>query len=187
VRRAAIATAALCALLLTACGDTLQVKPIPHNVLEGLVVNPYPVYWLGATFHRLAITAAERDTSGSIVIQYGDCLEGGQGTCVPPLRIVTSADNGFVPGGSAPSSVHTIRGIRVLVAQRSHAFIFATGPVVVSIFSASPSLARAAALAAVPINEPGIQGAPLPAPLADSGYGSRPLPSQEPQPLHPVR
>ena len=35
-------------------------------------------------------------------VQYGDCLQGGQGTCVPPLRIVTSPDNSFLPGGSAP-------------------------------------------------------------------------------------
>ena len=40
----------LFAVTLTACGDTLQDQPIPHNTLESLLVAPYPVYWLGGSF-----------------------------------------------------------------------------------------------------------------------------------------
>lgn len=177
----------MCALALGACGDPLQVKPIPHNVLEGLIVSRYPVYWLGGTFHRLPVTGVERDTSGAISIQYGNCLEGGQGTCVPPLRIVTSADNSFAPGAGASHRNVLIRGVAARSAQDGRTIILATGPVVVDIYCYSPSLARAAARAMVPINEPSDPGGPLPAPRPDTGYGSTPLASQEPQPLHPVR
>jgi hypothetical protein len=187
VRAAAIITALACAAGLTACGDTLQEKPIPHNVLEGLVVKPFPVYWLGGTFHGLSITAAEQDSSGAVTIQYGNCLEGGQGTCVPPLKIITSADNSFVPGGEAARRATQIRGVPATITERSRGIILDTGPVVMSIHAASAGLARAAARAAVPINRPLSPGAPLPAPQPDTGYGSTPLPSQEPQPLHPVR
>jgi hypothetical protein len=187
VRRAAIPTGLLCALAFAACGDPLQVKPIPHNTLEGLIVNPYPVYWLGGTFHGLAITGVERDSSGAISIQYGTCLEGGQGTCVPPLRVVTSADNSFLPGDGAAHRSAVIRGVTATIAQRARTIILGTGPVVVTIYSNSPTLTRAAARAMVPINQPGAPGLALPAPLPDTGYGSTPLPSQEPQPLHPVR
>src|SRR5580700_7882378 len=98
----AVLACMLCALGLGACGNTLQDQPIPHNSLESLLLAPYPVYWLGGSFHGLAITEASRDPSGAFTVQYGDCLEGGQSTCVPPLKVVTSPDNSFVPGeGSA--------------------------------------------------------------------------------------
>ena len=94
MRAASIIASLICAAALGACGDTLQERPIPHNVLEGLVVTPFPVYWLGGTFHGLSITAAERDSSGGVTVQYGNCLEGGQGTCVPPLSAEVMTCNG---------------------------------------------------------------------------------------------
>jgi hypothetical protein len=187
VRAAAIIASVLCATALSACGDTLQEHPIPHNVLEGLVVSPFPVYWLGGTFHGLSITGAERDSSGGVTIQYGNCLEGGQGTCVPPLKVITSADNGFVPVGETAHRDTQIRGVPATIAQRSRTIILTTGPVVLSIHAVDAGLARAAARAAVPINQPLSVDGPLPAPQPDTGYGSTPLPSQEPQPLNPVR
>ena len=93
---------ALCAGAAGACGNTVQDQPIPHNTLETLLLAPYPVYWLGRSFRGIAITEAARDPSGAFNVQYGDCQQGGQGTCVPPLRVVTSPDNSFVPGASAP-------------------------------------------------------------------------------------
>ncbi len=46
-------------------------------------------------------------------------MQGGQGYCVPPLRIVTSPDNSFLPGGSLPRAARgdPRRATRVL-AQR---------------------------------------------------------------------
>jgi hypothetical protein len=186
VRLLSAPLALLCALALTAC-DTIQDQPIGHNTLETLLVSPFPVYWLGGTFHGLSITEAAHDSSGAYSIQYGDCLQGGQGTCVSPLKVVTSADNSFVPGGGAAMHHVVIRGVPALVAQHGQTVLIPTGPVVVGIYADSASLARTAARAIVPVNQPGTPGAPLPPALPDTGYGTQPLPSQEPQPLHPVR
>ncbi len=87
-----------CALALGACGDTLQDHPIPHNTLESLIVAPYPVYWLGGSFQGLQITEASHDPSGAFTVQYGDCVVGGQSTCVTPVTVITSPDNSFVAG-----------------------------------------------------------------------------------------
>jgi hypothetical protein len=187
VPQAALPLALLCALTLAACGDTLQDQPIPHNTLETLVVNPFPVYWVGASFHGLSVTEATQDGSGAFTVQYGDCLAGGQGICVPPLRIVTSADNSFVPGQASGGHQTTIRGVPALATRQGRTILLRTGPVVVAIYAQSGPLARAAASSMVPINEPGAPRAPLPPPQAASGYGETPLPWQEPQPLHPIR
>lgn len=187
VRLAAALLAAVCAGALGGCGNTLQDKPIPHNILESLLVNQFPVYWLGASFHGLAVTEASGDPSGGFSVQYGDCLEGGQGTCVAPLRVITSADNSFLPGEAAPSRRTVIRGVPALVAEAGRTIVLPTGPVVVDIYARDSGLAQAAARTVVPLNEPGAPYAPLPAPRPDTGYGSTPLPSQEPPPLRLLR
>ncbi|HMD57303.1 MAG TPA: hypothetical protein VKG82_07520 [Solirubrobacteraceae bacterium] len=179
--------ALLSPLALSACGNADETQPISHSTLESMLVNPFPVYWLGGTFHDLSITEVFHDPSGAYSIQYGTCLTGGQGVCAAPLRIVTSGDNGFLPVGTAPGHATEIRGVQAVVAQKGTTIIIATGSVVVDIFAKDSSLAYAAALTAVPINEPGALGAPLPARQADSGYGSTPLPTQEPIPLRPLR
>jgi hypothetical protein len=184
-------TAALCwlalALALGGCGDTLQDQPIAHNTLEKLLVAPYPVYWAGRSFQGLAITEATHDPGGAFSVQYGDCVEGGQSTCVPALRVVTSPDNSFVPGGSTPRHGALVRGVGSLVAQRGRTIEIPTGGVVVSLYADSARLASAAAQTVVPINEVGVPGAQLPARLRDTGFGSTPLPSQEPSPLRALR
>jgi hypothetical protein len=185
VRALAALIAALCALCLCACGNTLQDQPIPHNSLESMLLAPYPVYWLGGTFHGLRITEASHDPSGAFTVQYGDCLEGGQSTCVPPLKVVTSPDNGFVPGeGSTTSRTSAVlRGVRGYLAARGNAISIPTGGVILDVYARTPALALAAAQTAVPINSPGSPGGPLAVALPDTGYGERPLPSQTPSPL----
>jgi hypothetical protein len=177
---------ALCAGAAGACGNTVQDQPIPHNTLETLLLAPYPVYWLGRSFRGIAITEAARDPSGAFSVQYGDCLQGGQGTCVSPLRVVTSPDNSFVPGASAPHRTVPIRGALAVVAQHGRAIAIPTGGVVVAIFALTPRLAAEAAQAAVPINASAEPGGPLPARLPDTGFGARPLPAQVPAPLRPL-
>jgi len=172
--------------MLAGCGNTLQDKPISHSILEDLIVAPYPVYWLGGTFSGLAITEGTRDPSGSFSLQYGDCIRGGQGFCIAPLRIVTSPDNSFLPGGSAPSVTKAIRGVPARVSESGRAIAIATAGVVVSIFADSPATAVAAARAMVPINLPASPRQPLPARLGDTGYGSTPLPTQMPPAVRPL-
>jgi hypothetical protein len=173
-----------CALALGGCGDTLQDKPIPHNILEGLMLAPYPVYWLGGSVEGLAITDAARDPSGAFYVQYGDCVEGGQSVCVAPLRVVTSPDNSFLPAGPDPARTR-IRGAGAIVAQGGKTIEIPTAGVVVGIYARNPRLAAAAAATIVPINVPATPGSRLPAPLGDTGFGARPLPSQVPTPLRP--
>jgi hypothetical protein len=183
---AALCIAALCALALSACGDTLQGRPIPHNILEGMIGAPFPVYWLGGSFEGLPIGEATYDPSGSYSVQYGNCLQGGQGTCVTPLRIITSPDNSFLPGGSTPGRRTRIRGATALIAQAGRTIELATAGVVVDIYATSARAAAAAARAAAPINQPGSPEAPLAPALANTGFGEMPLHSQVPPPLHPL-
>jgi len=176
-----------CALALSSCGDTLQDRPIPHNSLESMIVAPYPVYWLGRAFQGLRITEATHDPSGAFTVQYGDCITGGQYACVPPLRVVTSPDNSFIPGGSTPGSSGRLRGVRAFFARRGRVIELATGPVVVGIYAARARLAGAAGEGLVPINFPAVPGARLPPGLPDTGFALRALPSQIPSPLRAVR
>jgi hypothetical protein len=178
--------ATLCALGLSACGDTLQVQPIPHQDLEGLVVAPFPIYWLGASFRGLAVSETFHDPSDAYAVSYGNCIQGGQGYCVPPLRIVTSPDNSFVPGGSLPTRTQHIRGVSAQLAQGGKTILIATGGVVVDIYADNASLARAAADGLAPINTAGSPGETLPARTATGAFEAQPLPTQVPNPLHPL-
>jgi hypothetical protein len=176
---------ALASFGLSACGNTLQDRPIARAALEPMVLNSrYPVYWLGEKFNRLAITEAAHDPSDAYTIHYGDCLEGGQYTCVTPLTIVTSPDNSFVPGGTLRHRVETLRGVRARFSQQGRTIALPTGSVVVSIFANSAALARAAALTMVPINEVAIPEAPLPRALPDTHFADEPLASQKPVAVH---
>jgi hypothetical protein len=180
---AALLALALCTLALGACGNTLQDQPISHKTLESLLLAPYPVYWLGGSFQGMAITEASQDPSGAFAVQYGDCAEGGQNTCIPRLRVVTSPDNSFIPAGSQPHRPVRIRGVTGVAAQADETIELPTAGVVVGIYADSPSLARAADETAVPINDVGAPTASLPSPLPDTGFGEQPLPGQTPTQL----
>ena len=186
--RALAVLATLCAVALGGCANAVQDQPIGHNVLETAMLARYPVYWLGGSFRGHAITEVAQDPGGATSIQYGDCLQGGQGTCVPPLRVVTSPDNSFLPGGAfAPRRAASVRGVSAVLAQGGDTVEIPTGPVVVDIYAQSPRLAAAAAQTIVPINAIGEPQAPLPATLPDTGFADRPLQSQMPSPLRAPR
>ncbi len=182
-RLAAAATAAcISALILSACGDTIQDQPISRSALEPMVLqHAYPVYWLGGQFDRLAITEAAHDPSGAYTIHYGDCTEGGQYTCVSPVSIVTSPDNSFVPGASAVHAILDLRGVRARLAEHGATIVIPTGGVVVSIYARTAAQAREAAQTMVPINRVGAPGQRLPPRAPDTGFASEPLASQEPR------
>jgi hypothetical protein len=183
-RLAALFMLGLCTLTIGACGNTLQDQPISHTTLESLLLAPYPVYWLGGSFQHMAITEASEDPSGAFTVQYGDCAEGGQNTCVPRLRVITSPDNSFIPSGSRPHRTIHIRGVTGVAAQGDDTIELPTAGVVVGIYANSPNLARTAAETAVPINDIGAPATSLPAPLPDTGFAEQPLPGQTPPPLH---
>ena len=182
-RLAALFALGLCTLTVGACGNTLQDQPISHTTLESMLLARYPVYWLGGSFQHMAITEASEDPSGAFTVQYGDCAEGGQNTCVPRLRVITSPDNSFIPFGSRPHRAIRIRGVTGVAAQGDDTIELPTAGVVVGIYADSPNLARAAAETTVPINDIGAPATSLPAPLPDTGFAEQPLPGQTPTPL----
>jgi hypothetical protein len=182
-RRPAVLALALCTLALGSCGNTVQDQPISHKTLESMLLAPYPIYWLGGSFQGMAITEASQDPSGAFAVQYGDCAEGGQNTCIPRLRVVTSPDNSFIAAGSQPHRPVRVRGVTGVAAQGEETIELPTSGVVVGIYANSPELARAAAETTVPINDVGEPAASLPSPLPDTGFGEQPLPGQTPTPL----
>jgi hypothetical protein len=187
VRTGPSALAALCALTLGACGDTVQDQPIAHQALESMLLAPYPVYWLGGSFGGMAITEAVRDPSGAFSVQYGSCVEGGQVTCVPRLRVVTSPDNSFLPAGRGPRRTARIRGLTAIIAQEGKTIEIPPAGVVVDIYAKDARLAGAAAQTIVPINDAGAPQERLPARLPDTGFAETPLPAQRPSPLSRLR
>jgi hypothetical protein len=186
-RPIALLALGLCTLALGGCGNTLQDQPISQTTLESLILAPYPVYWLGGSFQHMAITEASEDPSGAFAVQYGDCAVGGQNTCVPRLRVVTSPDNSFIPFGSRPHRAVRIRGVTGVAAQGDDTIELPTAGVVVGIYADNSDIARAAAETTVPINDIGAPATSLPAPLPDTGFAERPLPGQMPNPLHALR
>jgi hypothetical protein len=105
---------------------------------------------------------------------------------VPPLRVVSSPDNSFLPAGDAKTTSARIRSQPATLLDGGRTVIVATGAVVVDIYASRAPTAAAAARQMVPINEPGDPGEALPARLPDTGFNHRPLPSQVPSPLRPV-
>ncbi len=173
---------ALCALALGSCGaNTLQDQTIGPAPLETVLVSSrFPVYWLGLEYRGMQITSVAIDPSGAVTIRYGDCVLGGQYTCVTPLSIVSSPDNSFVPGRTAMTRSLTLRGATASLAQRGTTLAIPTGGIVVSVYARNPSLARAAAATMVPVNRVGMPGAPLPAAAPDTGVERLPLASEVP-------
>jgi hypothetical protein len=171
-----------CAFALGACGgNTLQDQPIGSASLEAVIVKShFPVYWLGMEFRGMRITSVTIDPGEAVTIHYGDCVLGGQYTCVTPVSVVSSPDNSFVPGASAGARTLSLRGATASLAQAGATLAIPTGPVVVSVYARNPPLARRAASTMAPLNEAGLPQAPLPAALPDSGFGHAPLPGQVP-------
>jgi hypothetical protein len=166
---------------LSACANTTQDQPTSPGALEPLVTQEaFPVYWLGGTFRGLPVTHVGRDPGGAYEIQYGNCVVGGESVCVTPLQIVTSPDNSFLPGAGAAQSAVFVRGVRGRSALGGRALTLPTGGVVVDLYADSPPLAHAAAEAMVKINALSLPGAPLAPALPNTGYGERPLPSEQP-------
>lgn len=172
-----------CALGPAGCGNTLQSQPLTSATLEPLVMAEHlPVYWLGARFHGMALTAASGDPSGAYSVQYGGCSTGGPETCVPPLQVISSPDNSFLPGDGDGSKI-VIRGVAGTLLGGGRVIEIATGGAVIDVRAANPTLALAAARKMAPINELGRPGSALPKPLPNTGFAQQPTEGQRLLPL----
>jgi len=170
-----------CALALGSCANTLQDKPIGPKPLESVLVRSrFPVYWLGLKYRGMPISGVSTDPSEAVTIRYGDCVIGGQYTCVTAVSIVTSPDNSFVPGGGTRTQIVSLRGVPASSSRGGTTLAVPTANVVVSVFADSAALADAAATTMTPVNEAGLPLAPLPAALPDAGFDHVPLPGQVP-------
>jgi hypothetical protein len=180
-KRLAALSLLACAAAIAACGDTLQDQPIGPASLESVIVKSrFPVYWAGLRFAGMRITGVTIDPGGAVTISYGDCLVGGQYTCVTPLSIVTSPDNSFLPAGAAKASQTVIRGLSATATRAGATLALRTGSVVVSVYARRAPLAWAAAQTMVPLNKGGLPGSMLPGAQPDTGFDRLPLPSQLP-------
>jgi hypothetical protein len=173
---------ALCALALGSCGgNTLQDQPIGPAPLETVLVKSrFPVYWLGLRYRDMRITSVVIDPGGAVTIRYGDCVLGGQYTCVTPISIVSSPDNSFIPGRTSLTRSLALRGATASLAQGGATLAIPTGGIVVSVYARNPPLARAAAATMTPVNRVGLVGAPLPGAVPDTGSERVPLASEVP-------
>lgn len=172
----------LCALTLGACGgDTLQDQPVGPAPLETVMVKSrFPVYWLGLKFQDMQITSVTIDPGGAVTIRYGDCVLGGQYTCVTPVAIVSSPDNSFLPGSNTRTQTLALRGATASSSQNGATLAIPTSGVVVSVHARNASLARRAAMMMVTLNDVGLPQEPLPAAVPDTGFNRIPLPSEVP-------
>jgi hypothetical protein len=168
-------------LILCSCGDTLQDQPMGVKSLEAVIVKSrFPVYWVGRKFERMQITNVLIDPGGAVTIRYGDCLVGGQYTCVTPLTLVTSPDNSFVPGSTTATATPPVRGVRSYSSHGGATLSIPTGGVIVSVYAKDGALAREAAATMVALNKMGVPGERLPRAEPDTGFDRLPLPSQVP-------
>ncbi len=172
--RRSLLAAALASLLLSGCGDTLQLEPVRDRDLTRAHAAPFVVYWVGRAYHGMPLSFAAPQTGGSVLITYGNCIIGGQDTCVRALTIVTSHDNSFLPGESHSLVRRRIRGRIAVVAMGGRTLELGTGPVVVDVIASTPALAAAAAQDMTPLNPPpgrtGGPGSPLPPALPPNGF-----------------
>jgi hypothetical protein len=183
-RRAPLGASVLllvCGLLLGSCANTLQDQPIGSSSLESVIVKShFPVYWLGLAFHGMQITSVTTDPGGAVAIRYGDCLLGGQYTCVTPVTLVSSPDNSFIPGGSIAKRSLLLRGVQARSVEGGATLAIPTGGVVVNVYAHDAALAQSAAMTMAPLNEVGLPLAQLPAAEPDSGFSKIPLASEVP-------
>jgi hypothetical protein len=175
------ASALALAAALGGCGDTLQDQPIGPAPLESVIVGSrFPVYWLGRSFEGMRLTGVLTDPSGAVTLRYGDCLVGGQFTCLTPIVLVTSPDNSFLPGAGEVGRRTRIRGVEALSTQTGQSLALRTGSVVVTVRASTALLTLRAARAMTPVNKVGLPYEPLPAAAPDTGFDRLPLPSQLP-------
>jgi len=174
-----LAVVVAAAIALGGCGSTDALHAPPPNPLEALIaLRTFPVYWVGERFDGLVLGEVIRDPGGAISLAYGACISGGQYNCTPPLLVVTSPENSFLPHGSLPLSPRRVRGTTVYATVDGRIYEVPTADAVVAIYASSPKLAAAAVRALATLNQTVLPDDPLPPPTPSSRYATLPLPSQ---------
>ncbi len=159
-RAAPLALLARCARSRWRCGNTLQDQPIPHNVLEGMIVAPVPRVLARRLLPRPGRHRSRARPERRLQRPVRQLPAGRRGR----LRAAAAGRHlarQQLParGGSTPHAHGAHQGRRrARSPQQGRTIVIPTGGVVVDIYAATAALARAAARTIVPINAPGAPG-----------------------------
>ncbi|MHB1539675.1 MAG: hypothetical protein ACYCUM_11640 [Solirubrobacteraceae bacterium] len=172
-----VALSALAALLtaLAASGcATVSPPPISRGELAAARTFPYyTVYWVGRSFRRHPLTAADgvRGYKPSVGdgVYYGDCLHSrgalGGGGCVLPLQVTTVIYTMAPNFTLGPQRNVLIRGVPAVSYNEGRSLILYSGNLAIEIFSNDYANAHEAAKLLRPLNAEGSDTGNLPPPL----------------------
>jgi len=177
LRRAArggFALAALAAATVAAGCSTTHPRPIDASALAEAQTFPYyKVYWVGPTFDRYPLAAADGqkgyNTAVGDSVYYGDCVHGkgifGGGSCLLPLQVTTVIYRLHSNATLGPQRNIVVRGVPATVYDEGRSIELYTGRVAIDIFSDTFSHALSAAYELLPLNAPGSASGNLPPPI----------------------
>ncbi|MFI5037979.1 MAG: hypothetical protein ACHP93_05820 [Solirubrobacterales bacterium] len=177
LRRAARGGLALFALAAatTAAGcSTTHPRPIDAGALAEAQTFPYyKVYWVGPTFDRYPLAAADGQKGYNNAVgdsvYYGDCVHGkgifGGGSCLLPLQVTTVIYRLHSNTTLGPQRNIVVRGVPATVYDEGRSIELYTGRVAIDIFSDTFSHALNAAGELLPLNAPGSASGNLPPPI----------------------
>jgi hypothetical protein len=177
LRRAArggLALAALAAATAVAGCSTTHPPPIDAGALAEAKTFPYyRVYWVGPTFDRFPLAAADGQkgyiSSVGDSVYYGDCVHGkgifGGGSCLLPLQVTTVIYRLHFNDALGPQRNIIVRGVPAVVYDEGRSIELYTGRVAIDIFSDTFSRALSAANELLPLNAPGSTTGKLPPPV----------------------
>ena len=171
---AALVCALACATTpIAGCGAGSAPPIAPSELAAAKTFPYYTTYWVGPTFHGHPVTAADgvagyKPSVGDSVY-YGDCLRSkgilAGGGCLLPLQVTTAI---YTPRPNFTlGRQHNvlIRGVPAAVYDEGRAIELYTGRLAIDLFSDSDRDAQAAARLLRPLNRPGSDRRPLPAPV----------------------
>jgi hypothetical protein len=163
----------LLAVVLAGCGTSQPPRISAAELASARTFPYYTVYWVGQTFARHTLTAADgvdayKPKTGDSVY-YGDCLSGngvlGSGGCLLPLKVSTSiyALHSNVDLGAQRNTI--IRGVPAAIFNEGRSIELYSGRLMIDVYSNSSVRALAAARLLRPLNAAGSSAAPLPLPV----------------------
>lgn len=177
LRRAARGGLRLAALAVAAAAagcSTAHPQPIdPSALAEAQTFPYYKVYWVGRTFGRFPLAAADGQKGYNNAVgdsvYYGDCVRSkgifGGGSCLLPLQVTTVIYRLHSNVTLGPQRNIIVRGVPATVYDEGRSIELYTGRVAIDIFSDTFSHALSAADELLPLNAPGSASGDLPPPI----------------------
>jgi len=189
-RACALLLACAFAILLAGCGSaTEHPGPIaPAELAEAQTFPYFRIYWAGARFQGLPLSAADGlkgyDSEIGDSVYYGDCVTGqgvfgGGGSCTLPLQVTTVIYRIHSNAPLGPQRNTLIRGVPATVYDEGRSIELYSGRLSIDIFADSFARGYAAALRLRPLNASGSASGPLPLPVYCPGLSGPQSPALE--------